>query len=259
MKIESFVNANPRFEVATNYYKTSDSFSTVVSFYNYYQEIFPAMETPVVLHFFVFDKNGNQIAYHNEKLDSGAFIQKNIKDICGTKSEEGMVGVAAIPSFNLEETAQGKIPLRPKISTGFYMTWFDNQSHVDIMHEWNTVVLNETTEKKSYLSYEYHDGKIKPFVILMNTSIGNSEWASAEPKLELYVSNKGKINILSSHNLEPIPAMGTRVVDIFKTLPKGEELFRTHKTLGLLVSSRNIPLPLTMELHECGDFHIHHG
>jgi hypothetical protein len=259
MEIESFIKNNPRFSVATNYYKNSDSFSTVVSYYNYYQEIFSAQETPVVLHFFVFGANGKQIAYHSQKLDSAEFIQKNLRDLCGTKTNEGIVGVAATPSFDLEKIAQGKIPLLPKISTGFYTTWFDNKNHVDIMHEWNAVSINDNKEKKSYLSYEYQDGKIRPFAILMNTSLGNCDLVTAKPKLELYVSNKGKANVLSSCNLDPIPAMGTRVVDIFETLSQAEKLFQTHKILGLLVTSKNLPLPLTLEIHECGDFHIHHG
>jgi hypothetical protein len=259
MQVEIFLKNNPRFEVTTTYFKVSEHFSTVISFYNYYQEIFPAADTPVTLHFFLFSSEGAQIAHHEEELGAGSFLQKDLREICGTNHREGMVGVAAIPNFNLEDLAREKTPLRPKISTGFYVTWFDDKDHVDIMHEWNPISLVPVKEKKSFLSYEFHEGKINPYVVLMNTTLGNQESALARPKLELYRTEKGKTEILSSFDLDPIPGMGTRVVDILNTLPEAKELFKKYKSLGLSVKSQNLPLPLTMEVHESGDFHIHHG
>lgn len=259
MEVEVFLRNNPKFEVATTYYKVSEHFATVISFYNYYQEIFPQAHTPVTLHFFLFSSDGKQIAHHHEDLGAGCFLQKDLRDICGRNHREGMVGVAAIPNFSLEELAQDKTPLRPKISTGFYVTWFDDENHVDIMHEWNPISLVPVKEKKSFLSYEFQEGKINPYVVLMNTTMGTQAGAIATPKLQLYRTEKGKTEILSSAELEPIPGMGTRVVDILDTLPSAKELFKKHKTLGLSVTSQNLPLPLTMEVHESGDFHIHHG
>lgn len=259
MEVEVFLRNNPRYEVTTTYYKVSEHFATMISFYNYFQEIFPQADTPVNLHFFLFSSDGKQIAHHSQELGAGSFLQKDLRDICGNTAREGIVGVAAIPAFSLEGLAKDKTPLRPKIPTGFYVTWFDDNDHVDISHEWNPISMVPGKEKKSFLSYEFQDGKISPHVVLMNTTLGTQESAVARPKLDLYRTEKGKTEILSSFDLEPIPGMGTRVVDVFKTLPAAKELFKKYKTLGLSVTSENMPLPLTMEVHESGDFHIHHG
>ncbi|HAL95221.1 MAG TPA: hypothetical protein DCP55_04545 [Chitinophagaceae bacterium] len=257
MNLDAFIKKQPNFSIPTTYFKVTSKFSTVISFYNYFKEIFPDLETPVTLNVFIFNSGGLQVAHKQFRLVTGESTQISLRELCAEM--EGMVCCVAVPEFNLEDFARDKIVLRTKVSTGFYVTWFDDSNHVDIMHEWNTVSAGVQPFQTSFLNYSFLGGVIRPGVILMNTTHTSNREGFAEPLMQLYTMKNGKQLVLQSKSIDPIPPMGTRVIDIYSLFGEARHFLEQYGTLGLSVSSANLPLPLTIESHESGDFHIHHG
>lgn len=250
--INSFLLKNPRYPLSTQYAPVSDVMNCVISFFNYFDQIFRNSNTAVTLHLFFFDKYGNSSAQRviqvaaNESLQFDARAEGVISD--------GMVAVAAIPESNIDLVNTSGIKIRSNINTGFYIKWENLNGGCDLMHEWTPVQTTSIPLAKHHIGFIAAQSKIDHGLILMNPVAQTG--AVSRPLLVLRES--GQSASLAKKSLEPIPALGTQVLHLSSIFPDFPDRIASGQPLILDIIAENLSPPLTAEWNGQGDFHFHH-
>lgn len=243
-----------RYEMPTQFCLVQKGISSIVSFYNYYDQIFPDQKIAVDLYMVFFDGEGREAAMVHKEIPCHGYIQFDAKtvvnDFCG------MAGVVAVPKADVDALSAQRLVLRKVISTGYYMTWLDDKGHTDVMHEWAAVSRKPNPNRnKFYVTLDNYSRKIDWGVVLMNHILMKDVSADAHPVLRI-LDRKGKT--LGEKALEPLHGMQTRHVLIREVFPQLQDWFKNDGALGLCVESENLVMPVSTEWHESGDFHFHH-
>jgi hypothetical protein len=252
MDFRELMRIHPDLSMPTQFCLAGRYGYSTICFHNYYDRIFQGAKTPVELHLFFFDGNGNQVRSLSEDIDTGAFFQF---DSLNTGINEcGLVAAMAVPKFDLAKLSQGKLRLRREIGTGFYIIWRDAAGHVDTMHEWASVRRTPLPSSCHYLLFDKSAGGIADVAIIVTNPI-DCPGASVVPAVVIYDRHRNK---LGDAVLDAVAPMGARVEHLAQIFPKIPDWFDEHGALGIKVFGKNLIEPLTMEIHRSGDFHIHH-
>jgi hypothetical protein len=253
MRLEDALQASPGFEFPTHFCLAGAAGQSLVCFQNFYDQIFRDTDVPVELQLFGFDPGGKQVGAFAQRLATGESVQIAADRELGMR-EPGLIAVAALPRFDLQRLAQGRLRVKPRVGTGFYMIWQDRAGHVDTMHEWLAASPRALRRQTFYVVFDHAAGRIGRYgLVLMSPVLDRAAIATA--RLALY-TRTGRT--LATAELPPLGAMGSRIVYLDEVFAPFGELLAQHGVLGVRVEARNLVEPFSLELQRSGDFHIHH-
>jgi hypothetical protein len=252
MRLEDFVKTRPDFEFPTHFCLAGAMGHTSVCFQNFYDQIFRDTDVPVDLHLFGFDGTGSQVGELVMKIGTGEAVQVP----CGNlgMQEPGLIAVSALPRFDLHRLAQGKLRVKRRVGTGFYLIWQDAKGHVDTMHEWLGATLGPRARESFYAVFDHADGRIARYGLVLMSPVLD-RLAQATPQLSVYTR---KNRTLMSSFVPPLLGMASRIVYLDEVFPTFASVLANEGALGVRVQSTNLVEPFTVELQRSGDFHIHH-
>lgn len=251
-RLADLAKANSSFEFPTQFCIAGEMGRSLVCFHNFYDQIFPNTDVPVDLHLCGFDQQGSQVGALTLELRTGQAAQVSTTEVGMT--EPGLVAVGALPRFDLQKLAAGKLRVKRRVGTGFYMIWQDRVGHVDTMHEWMAASTEEIGRQTFYMVFHHANGRIARCGMVLMCPILDSS-ANGQATVTVY-THSGRV--LFTAKVPPLRSMGSRVVyldELFVTFPK---ILREEATLGVKVETQNLAQPFSFEVQTSGDFHIHH-
>ena len=252
-RLEEVLHASPGFEFPTHFCLAGSAGRSWICFQNFYDQIFRDADVPVELQLFGFDSAGNQVGAFARPVATGEAVQIPADEALGMK-EPGLVALAAQPRCDLHRLAQGKVRLKARVGTGFYIIWQDGAGHVDTMHEWLAASARPLRRQTFYVVFDHAAGRIGRYgLVLMSPVLDRA--SSAEARLGLYTRDG---RTLGTVTLPPLGAMGSRIVYLDEVFPAFPGLLAEHAALGVRVAARNLVEPFSLELQRSGDFHLHH-
>lgn len=251
-RLEDLLAAHPGFEFPTQFCLAGAAGRSTVCFHNFYDQVFRDADVPVELQLAGFGPQGDQVGSVSRGLAPGEAVQIGQEELGMT--EPGLVVVAALPRFDLQRLAQGKLRLKSRIGTGFYMIWHDGAGHVDTMHEWLGVSGRVLGQRNFFVVFDHAEGRIaRHGLVLMCPVLERS--ASAEARLSVYT---GAGRTLGSAAAPPVAPMGARIVHLDELFPQFGHWLAAEGSLGVRISGRNLVEPFSFERQRSGDFHIQH-
>ena len=248
--IEDIYRQNIRFAFPTQYRPGGKLGDSIVCFHNFYEQVFRGLETPVDLHLFFFDEHGRQVKHYVQDVATGETFQISARD-CGVDIP-GLIAVSAIPKFDIDTAAAGRIRLKPKIGTGFYVIWKADSGHLDTMHEWAALSPAPGKQSAFYLVADGGDPKVRRFALVFTNPCLD---VAVSPIVEIY---DRKRQVLGKVAVDTIPPRGSRMVNLNDIFPTFPHWLNSHIYLGIKTSGLNLVEPFSVEFHNSGDFHIHH-
>jgi hypothetical protein len=243
---------HPGVAFASQYALAEGPWNSLVSFHNYFDEVFPGKHVAVTLELAFHDATGRETLFHETEVRPGTSAVIDCKAL-GLESN-GIVAVSAVPQADLHTLAEGRFRIRTQLSTGFYITWDRDGRFRDTMHEWADVSTSAGTRNVQHIGFATSSVEIEHGVVLMNPSTETASGTSLE--LSLRADRGGRVGKVVS--MPALPAMGSRVVRMSEAFPGFNVLLAQHGRLVLSVTSMHSSPPLTAEWHPSGDFHFHH-
>lgn len=251
-KIQSFLAEHPRYPLSTQYAPVDEGMNCVVGFFNYYDQVFRGSNTAATLHLIFLDKDGNPTAERAIRVPANGSLQFDARAEGITC--DGMVAVAAVPEGDIDAINTGRVQVKPRVNTGFYVKWENAGGGRDLMHEWTSVQAAAVARAKHHVGFIKTQCEIEHGLVLMNPVAAGG--AVSVPSLVLRES--GQSVALAQVKLDPIPPMGTRVVRLSSVFPDFARRLASVRPLVVDVVAGNLSAPLTAEWHGQGDFHFHH-
>jgi hypothetical protein len=243
--------ANAAFEFPSQFCLAGAAGRSTVCFHNFYDQVFRDADVPVDLHVFGFGPQGEAAGAVRRSLGTGEAVQIFSEDL--GMAEPGLVAVAALPRFDLARLAAGKIRLKRRIGTGFYMIWQDAGGHVDTMHEWLGVGTQPLGARRYHVVFDHAGGRLaRRGLVLMCPTLREGSGAA---RLTVYTA-RGRV--LGSSDSEALPPMGSRIVDLDERFPRFAEWLAAEGALGVRLDCTNLVEPLSLERSRSGDFHLQH-
>jgi hypothetical protein len=251
-QLADLLNAQPGFEFPTHFCLAGAMGRSLVCFHNFYDQIFRDADVPVDLHLFGFDAGGSQVGDLQLKVGTGEAVQVPVTELGMT--HPGLIALAALPRFDLRRLAQGKLRIKRRVGTGFYIIWQDGKGHIDTMHEWLAVSPQRLPAQTFYVVFDHALGRIARYgLVLMSPVLDRAENGSA--RLSVY-THAGRT--LMTADAPPLPPMGSKLVYLDELFPTFEHSLAAEGVLGVRVDVRNLVEPFSLELQRSGDFHLHH-
>lgn len=251
-QLRDLIQRHPRFAFSTQYVTLDENWNSVVAFHNYFDEIFPGKQITAELLLVFHNHAGHETLVHTTKVAPSASVQLDCRAL-GVHAS-GIVALAAIPEFDLTALSEGRLKIRPQVTTGFYITWDRGGRWRDTMHEWTDVSLAPPKISTQHVGFAAVYPNIECGMILMNTSLSPVEVST----ISLTLCDRFGRQAAASVRVPALPPMGSRMMKLSEHFPGFEELLRKHSSLVVGVTSRSHSPPLTAEWHPSGDFHFHH-
>ena len=250
--IADLLDQHPQFQVPTQYRIAADMGRTTICFHNFYEQLFRGEDTPVTVHLCLFDSAGREIGHVAERVATGAVLQYDLGRT-GVR-ESGLVGVVAVPEFDIKAKAAGKFRVKRSIGTGFYVLWEDTSGHVDTMHEWLAVRRAPIGPSGYSFVIDAGGGAIKRHgLIATNPCLGQD--GTAELKIDICTADR---RMLGSRTAAQLAPMGSALCFLDDLFPDIAGWLSANGPLVVRAFGKNLAEPFTLEVHRSGDFHIHH-
>ena len=241
------------FGFSSQYVMAEAPWNTVLSFHNYFEEVFPGKQVAVRLHLVFHDRDGREVSVHETDVAPGAAVQLDCRAL-GVR-HDGVVAMAAVPDADIAALSAGKFKIKSRVTTGYYITWEHAGRWRDTMHEWTEVSSATPRRSIQHVGFATAGLAIACGLVLTNpTVVAAPSGARASMRLR---SADGRLQPRSVP-LETLPPMGSRVVRLAEAFPDFDHLLAEHGRLVVDVESTQAGPPLTAEWHRSGDFHIHH-
>ena len=250
--IQSFLTEHPRYPLSTQYAPVGGGMNCVVAFFNYYDQVFRGSNTAATLHLIFLDKDGDLTAEREIRMPANGSLQFDA--LAEGITSDGMVAVAAVPEGNIDAINVGRVKLKPRVNTGFYVKWENTGGGRDLMHEWTSVQTEPVARMKHHVGFIKAQSVIEHGLVLMNPVAA----AGAVSVPSLVLRESGQSAALAQATLAPIPPMGTRVVELSSVFPDFARRLASGRPLVVDVVAENLSAPLTAEWHKQGDFHFRH-
>ena len=251
-KIQTFLAEHPRYPLSTQFAPVGGDMNCVIGFFNYYDQVFRGSETAATLYLIFLDRGGNEIAERAIRIPANGSLQFDAGAdgiIC-----DGMVAVAAVPERDIDAINIGRVQVKQRVNTGFYVKWENDSGGCDLMHEWTSVQAAPVALAKHHVGFIKAQYEIEHGLVLMNPVAAGG--AVSVPLLVLRES--GQSTELAQATLDAIPPMGTRVVRLSSVFPDFASRLASGRPMVVDVVAENLSAPLTAEWHGQGDFHFHH-
>ncbi len=250
-QLEQLMGRHPTYGFSSQFALAGDEWRSVVSFINYYEQIFPGLGVEAHLHAVFHDMNGREIHAHNEVVAPGAAVQIDTRELGITSP--GLVAVAAIAKADLMSLAAGRFKVNPKVPTSFYISWERAGKYRDFMHEWDCVANGPPVTATHHFGMNF-----TPLVIDYGLVVTNPNMAEPPPGKDRIVVRDEAKRVLGAVEIARLPAMGSRVIRFADYFPKINELLEKNNILIVDFVTTQQAVPLTIEWHKAGDFHINH-
>jgi hypothetical protein len=243
--------ANPGFEFPSQFCLAGSTGRSTVCFHNFYDQIFREAAVPVTLHVLAFGPGGRPAGAVRRVVGTGDCAHVDSEQL-GLK-EPGLVVAAALPNFDLERLAEGKLRLKRRIGTGFYMIWQDAAGHVDTMHEWLGVSERPLRARRYHVVFDHAAGRLdRHGLVLMCPVLGAGP---GEAMLTVYRAAGGTLGAARVPAVEP---MGSRIVELEELFSDFGRWLAAEGALGVRLDCTNLVEPLSIEHSRSGDFHLQH-
>ena len=251
LTLEDLLREHPGYSLPTQY-RVGAPGTTLLCFHNFYEQLFPGMDTPVDLHVLAFGEDGVQVQGETLRVGTGEAVQYSAAAADARGS--GLIAAMAVPAFDLARFNAGKLKLRSELGTGFYVIWKDAAGRLDTMHEWMPVRGGATGASRYFFVFDAARHAIaRVGLVLVNPC--RASGATAGGELTLYTSGGAA---LGRAQLPEIAPMGSKLVFLDELFPEVPQWLERHGALGARIDGVNLVEPLTAEFHASGDLHLHH-
>jgi hypothetical protein len=240
------------FGFSSQYVLAESQWNTVLSFHNYFDEIFPGQNIDTKLHLVFHDAAGRETAVHEIDVAPGNAVQIDCKALGVDRN--GVVAMAAVPAADLTALAASKFKIKPRVTTGFYITWERDSRWRDTMHEWTEVSRNVPRRATQHVGFAVAGRPVVSGLVLTNPTVAPTPVGSASLTLR---SVDGRMKPLR-RPIEALPPMGSRQLLLTELFSDFEGQLTQYGRLVIDIESTQAAPPLTAEWHQSGDFHIHH-
>lgn len=250
--LAELIAAHPDFEFPSQFCLAGAAGRSTLCFHNFYDQIFRDADVPVELHVLGFDAQGQPAGMARRSLATGEAVQID-SDELGLR-EPGLMVAAALPRFDLARLAEGKLRLKRRIGTGFYMIWQDAEGHVDTMHEWLGVTTQPIGHRRYHVVFDHAGGRLDRYgIVLMCPTLDAS--VRGEASISVYAASGKTFGSVETPRLNP---MGSRIVDLAELFPRFADWLAAEGALGVRLDCRNLVEPFSLERSRSHDFHIQH-
>lgn len=250
--LNELMSAHPGYAFTSQYCLVGDEWNTILSFFNYYEQVFPGQGIVARLLVVFHDESGNEVKVHEQEVAPGSTAQVNARELGVTRS--GLVAVAAVAMANLEELATGKFKINSSIPTSFYVTWDRANSARGMMHEWEGVTQSRHASSIHHVGLKYSEQIAEHGLMLTNPNLAPSPGGKDMLTLRSATNRK----TVARAELERLPPMGSKVVRFKDYFPNIDAQLQEHDRMVIDLTTCAQAAPLTAEWYKSGDFHFHH-
>ena len=249
--LAALLAAHPGFEFPTQFCLAGTSGRSTICFHNFYDQVFRDADVPVDLHICAFTPRGEPAGTVSRLVPTGQAVQVPAEEL--GMSEPGLVAVAALPRFDLARLAEGKLKLKRRIGTGFYMIWEDGAGHVDTMHEWLGIADEPLGARRFHVVFDHAGGRIARHGLVLMCPVMTP--STADCRITVYTAAGRSLGSADGPHLN---AMGSRIVDLDEIFPRFADWLAAEGALGVRLDCTNLVEPLSLERSRSGDFHLQH-
>jgi hypothetical protein len=250
--LKKLMKKHTGYTFTSQYCLVSDEWNTFLSFFNYYEQVFPGKGIVARLLVVFHDEQGNELMVYEQDVPPGSTVQVDARKLGITQS--GLVVVAAVAMANLEKLAAGKFKVNGSIPTSFYVTWDRANSARDMMHEWEGVAQSQPIHSTHYAGMKYSEQIADHGFMLTNPNLNPS--SGGKDFLTLRSAKNGKT--VAKAEMDRLSSMGSKIIKFKDYFPNLDVLFREHDQLVMALTTSAQAAPLTAEWYKSGDFHFHH-
>lgn len=251
-QLEQLMHQHTGYAFSSQFCLAGGEWSSIFSFFNYYDQVFPNGNISVRLLMVFHDFAGREIKVHEQTVAPGVAVQVNTRELGVEQS--GIMAVAAIANADLNNLAAGKFAINQKIPAGFYVTWDRAGTHRDTMHEWESVANTLPTSTLHHVGIQHSNTSETQGLVLMNPNLAVTQ--PGTDMLTLRIAKTGKL--IGKVALDRLPPMGSRMVEYSELFPEFHAHLEQHGQLVASLSTTQQAGPLTLQMRNSGEFHIHH-
>jgi len=250
--LQKLMNAHPEYTFTSQYCLVGDEWNTLLSFFNYYEQVFPGQGLVARLLAVFHDEHGNELKVHEQEVAPGSTAQVDARELGVTRS--GLVAVGAVAMANLEELAAGRFKVNASVPTSFYVTWDRANSARDMMHEWDGVALSRQASSTHHVGLKYSEQVADYGLIVTNPNLAPSPAGNDLLTLRSAAHRK----TVARAEMDRLPPMGSRIIRFKDYFPNIDAQLQEHDRMVIDLTSSAQAAPLTVEWYKSGDFHFHH-
>lgn len=235
----------------------ADGFDSVVTLHNYYGYAFrgrPASDTDadVVVRFF--KEDGSELPSHETPVPTGGSVHLAVSSV--HPGFRGLVSAQMIPRGKMPRIKA--LPGQPQkpIATSFFMLYQRQGGFSDFSHELFPVREKPDSKPVEWATILYGRPGIRSGAVVLNNRPGQAgaEFGSDVEAQVMDLHSKPLTEPFRFH----LPPGGSRMFRIEDAFPGFDFAKTPTRSAIVAVRGKNIEQPLSLHLHECGDFNIHH-
>ena len=251
--LKKLMRANPGYTFTSQYCLAGDEWNTLLSFFNYYEQVFPGQGIVARLLVVFHDEHGGELKVHQQEVAPGSTAQVDARELGVTQSR--LVVVAAVAMANLEELAAGKFKINASVPTSFYVTWDRANSARDMMHEWEGVATQPRPANTTpHAGLKYSEQVAEYGLMVTNPNLTPSP--GGKDLLVLRSATNGKT--VARAEMDRLPPMGSKIIRLKDYFPNIDAQLQEHDRMVIDLTTSAQAAPLTAEWYKSGDFHFHH-
>lgn len=250
--LKKLMRKYPGYTFTSQYCLVRDEWNTLLSFFNYYEQVFPGQGIVARLLLVFHDEQGNELKVYEQEVSAGSTAQVDARKL--GLNQSGLVTVAAVAMANLEELAAGKFKVNASIPTSFYVTWDCANSARDMMHEWEGVAESRPAISTHHAGLKYSELIADYGFMLTNPNLAPSP--GGKDLLTLRSATNGKI--IGRAEMNRLLPMGSKIIKFKDYFPNIDVQLQEHDQMVIDLTTSAHAAPLTAEWYKSGDFHFHH-
>jgi hypothetical protein len=234
---------------------TEDGFQSTIALINYFGWAFPAAgkhqtDADVVIRFF--DHNGQELEPFKSTIETGQSFHFTIGS--HLPRFEGLIAVNLIPHGKMaRKSASSDSPGRP-IATSYFTLYERYGNFADFSHELFLLRKNINVVPQEWATVLFFDHELSPALIIMNNCDSQERpQAASEVSIQLFKMNGHPVSEINEFSLQP---RGSKRLLISECFP--DMAFDGIDQVTVTVTGTNIEQPMSLHLHESGDFNLHH-
>lgn len=241
--------------IATNHWATcKNNFKSILNIFNYYGYAFKnysKKETDADLHIHLFDENGKKQLTKIMFIETGHSLHVEINELL--PNFQGIVSSQLVPKGRMKRLSN---KINRPISTSYFMMYKRHDIFCDFSHELFPLKLKQNNKDLEWMTILYMSKYLQPGFVVMNSLYNNNTNIKNTINIELKdLSNK---KIFFSKKIV-LNSMGSKFINLVDLLDIDKFLDNKDSiSFTAIVKGQNIEQPMSIHLHESGDFNIHH-
>jgi len=246
-----FSQKYPRYQFSSQFYTSINDLDSVISFFNYYDSLFKVPDLGCQLISIFHNEDGAEVGTEISAVEPGMSVRVSAREL-GIQAR-GMVAVIAVPDQDIGSFKNISFDIKDRVTTGFYMDFYDGDRLVDTMHEWEPVDFISPRERVVYVGIKYNDRVSESGLVFTCPTMFDGDPGTILFKL------KNELGIcVGSAKIKGLESMTTCCVSYSELFDNFGRVLVESSILIVEVIGRLASDPLTYERHVSGDFHVHH-